>query len=101
MSVLAGKIKPEISHRVKNYATEFAGLALKASWSNYQRHEILQKYFLVMDKATMAAEVPVCLTGKETADILSVPGCLLGHIDFLEKTCILSESLLYFSKMLL
>ena len=82
-SILAGQLNLDAS-RTTNYATEFAGLALKASRSNYQRRGILQKYFLVMDKATIAAEVPVYLTGRETSEILAIPGGLLGHIDFLQ-----------------
>ena len=66
------------------YVAKMTDLALKLSWSNYQRHGLLEHFFLVMDSATIACEVPVYLTGKETRSILGMKGGLSGYIDMLQ-----------------
>ena len=68
----------------RNYACDIADIALKAALTNFQRHAVLQKFFLATDSATVAVEVPVYLTPQETKSILKKEGGLLGHIDFLQ-----------------
>lgn len=67
-----------------HYLCKVAEIALRGVLSNYQRHAFLQKFLLATDKATLAVEVPVYLSDKETRSILHVAGGLLGHIDFVQ-----------------
>jgi transposase-like protein len=68
----------------KNYVTKIADIALKAALTNFQRHAVLQRFFLATDISTVAVEVPVYLAKEETKGIIKKEGGLLGHIDFLQ-----------------
>lgn len=67
-----------------NYVCKIADIALKAALTNFQRHAVLQKFFLATDYSTVAVEVPVFLTKEETAGIIHKKGGMLGHLDFLQ-----------------
>lgn len=67
-----------------NYVCKIADIALKAALTNFQRHAVLQKFFLSTDYSTVAVEVPVFITKEETEGIIRKKGGLLGHIDFLQ-----------------
>ena len=83
-SSLNVKIAPfKITPR-KSYSCKIADIALKAARNNYERHSVLQRFFLATDKATVAVEVPVFLTNTESKNVLKKSGGLLGHIDFLQ-----------------
>jgi hypothetical protein len=77
--------------RKENYATKLAALALQVAPSNRKRHETLQRFMLCNDSATIATEVPICLTSKDYAYFrehgFTFPfgnEPITGHIDFLQ-----------------
>ncbi len=60
----------------QNYANILADLALSITPNNKKRHEILEKFMLINDTATIAIEVPVYLNFKGKL--------MTGHIDILQ-----------------
>lgn len=61
----------------KNLACRMARLAQDASRTNSERHDILERFMLVNDSATIAKEVPVYYYEKGV-------GSVTGHIDILQ-----------------
>jgi hypothetical protein len=77
--------------RKDNYATRLAGLALQIAPSHTKRHEMLQRFMLLNDSATIAVEVPIYLTPDDFAYFrargFTFPfgdNPITGHIDFLQ-----------------
>lgn len=66
------------------YPSRLASIGIKSAVKNSGRHIALQRFFLAMDRSTVATEVPVYLTTEETQNIFPEKGGLLGHIDFLQ-----------------
>jgi transposase-like protein len=62
----------------RNLACEMAGFAVKAARTNYERHGLVENFFLASDLATIACEVPVWYWEK------SVDIGVTGHIDILQ-----------------
>lgn len=61
----------------QNYANILADLALNLTKDNKKRHEILEKFMLINDTATIAVEVPVYLNFKGKL--------MTGHIDIVQS----------------
>lgn len=61
-----------------NYACKLVKLSLKAAKSSKERHNILENFMLVNDKATVAVEVPVWFWEKK------LKNGICGHIDILQ-----------------
>lgn len=61
-----------------NYACKLSKLSLKAAKTNKERHNVLENFILVNDKATIATEVPVWFWDKRK----NIGIC--GHIDILQ-----------------
>jgi predicted RNA-binding Zn-ribbon protein involved in translation (DUF1610 family) len=77
----------------RNHANRLAGLALELSPNNYARHDTIQDFMITNDSSTIAAEVPVYLTGddiryfRDKGFTLDFKGCrtpITGHIDFVQ-----------------
>jgi hypothetical protein len=72
----------------KNFACDVADFACKAVKNNYERHELVEKFLLVNDTATIACEVPVWLEKKEVPSelkaLIDFEEDLTGHIDILQ-----------------
>ena len=83
-SVLARRALSLSADRIDSYACKIAALALATSDNNHARHSLLQRYFLSIDTATVAVEVPVYLTAEENGRITGDHHGMLGHIDFLQ-----------------
>jgi hypothetical protein len=86
-SILASRLPLSVplSNHSNAYSVRVAQIALAAAESNFQRHSILQRFFLATDSSTVATEVPVTLTPEETSGIFGISGGgILGHIDFLQ-----------------
>lgn len=64
--------------KTHNLLCETAEFAVKAARNNYQRHELVEKFLLANDLATVACEVPVWYWEK------SVDRGITGHIDILQ-----------------
>lgn len=88
MSNLATRIS-----RKENYANMLAEIALKASPNNRERHETIQNFMLINDSTTIAAEVPVYLTGDDikyfqkrgfSINFENHRTPITGHIDLLQ-----------------
>jgi transposase-like protein len=84
MSVSGLKLQSPKLWESNTFACKAATLALKAAETNHQRHAVIQRFLLLTDFNTVAAEVPVFLTPGETQSILNLDGGMLGHIDFLQ-----------------
>jgi len=99
--------KAEMIVRSKeNFATRLASLVLQGVKENKQRHDILQKFLLANDSATVATEVPVYIKREDLAHMQTqlgfsvfsqkkgeemrvmkneeLPRLITGHIDFLQ-----------------
>lgn len=83
-SVLASRPLAVNADSLHSYASNVASLALRTAENNYQRHALLQRFFLSTDTATVATEVPVYMTEAENSRITGGQGAVLGHIDFLQ-----------------
>jgi hypothetical protein len=68
-------IKPA---RKKNLACNMAGFAIKTARDNRDRHNMVETFMLINDKATVACEIPVWYWEK------SVDSGITGHIDILQ-----------------
>lgn len=78
----------------ENFATRLAALVVPTIGDNRLRHEALQRFMLVNDSVTLAAEVPVWISPAMLAElerehgIALLPeghrGSLTGHLDFLQ-----------------
>lgn len=77
-------IKPQKITQSKNIATKLTKLVLTISKSNKSRHNLIEKYLLINDNATIAVEVPVFYFDKRL-------GKINGHIDILQ----LKNNLIY------
>jgi len=62
----------------RNYLCKAAEFAVKAANTNYDRHDLVEKFLLVNDKATIACEAPVWYWEK------SIDRGITGHIDILQ-----------------
>ncbi len=89
-SKLPAHFQPPVS-RKENHATKLAALALPTAPTNKKRHEILQRFMLINDSVTIAAEIPVYLTREDIAYYRSrgfnlgfAGNIITGHIDFLQ-----------------
>jgi ATP-dependent exoDNAse (exonuclease V) beta subunit len=89
-SKFPAELQPPIT-RKENHATRTAELVLPTSPNNKRRHETLQRFMLVNDSVTIAAEVPVFLTKDDIAYYRSRgfhlefdTAVITGHIDFLQ-----------------
>jgi hypothetical protein len=60
-----------------NLASKMAAFATKAARNNRERHEVLERFMLINDTATIAKEVPVYYWDKKM-------GTVTGHIDILQ-----------------
>ena len=60
-----------------NLASKMAAFATKAARNNTERHEILERFMLINDTATIAKELPVYYWDKKI-------GTVTGHIDILQ-----------------
>lgn len=76
-----------------NLAQELAEYGLKLARTNYQRHEEVQNFMLINDATTVAAEVPVYLTGDDIQYFKEKGFCfgfgskhtpITGHIDLVQ-----------------
>lgn len=89
-SKFQAQLAPPIA-RKENHATRTAALVLPTAPNNRKRHETLQRFMLINDSVTVAAEIPVYLT-KEDIVYFRANGFALdfdsdiitGHIDFLQ-----------------
>jgi transposase-like protein len=72
----------------KNFACGVAEFSVKATKTNYERHELVEKFLLVNDTATVACEVPIWLEKEEVPleliGLIDIEGDLTGHIDVLQ-----------------
>ncbi len=76
----------------KNIANTLTGLALGLAGSNKHRHQAVQGFMLANDAVTIAAEIPVFLTGRDVQYFtekgfeigLDLKMPLVGHIDLLQ-----------------
>jgi len=89
-SKFPAELRPPIV-RKENHATRTAALVLPTSPNNKKRHETLQRFMLVNDSVTIAAEVPVFLTKDDIGyyrsrdfDLEFDSAVITGHIDFLQ-----------------
>jgi ATP-dependent exoDNAse (exonuclease V) beta subunit len=72
--------KPNIRSIKDSPACRMTNLALELVKTKKERHEKVEEFFLVNDSATVAVEVPVYLTEKESG--FKKP--LTGHIDLIQ-----------------
>ena len=72
--------KPNIRSVKNSPATRMTDLALELAKTKSERHEKVEEFFLTNDSATVAVEVPVYLTEKESG--YKKP--LTGHIDLIQ-----------------
>jgi transposase-like protein len=75
--------KPNFEVKVKakkktNLACRMAGFAVQAARNNYERHNLVERFMLINDKATIACEVPVWYWEKD------IDNGITGHIDILQ-----------------
>jgi transposase-like protein len=83
VSELANEIdlsKPNIRSLKNSPASRMTDLALELAKTKSERHQKVEEFFLVNDSATVAVEVPVYLTEKESG--FKKP--LTGHIDLIQ-----------------
>ncbi len=93
----ASRIKGELLKAKKlekeNLANKLAELALSACFNNYKRHSFVQDFIVANDSVSVAAEVPVYLTGDDIAyykkrgfsfDFRNYRTPITGHIDLLQ-----------------
>lgn len=74
----SSKVKVKVKYSGnKNMACQMAKLAQEASRTNRERHDLLEKFMLINDSATIAKEVPVYYYEKNA-------GSITGHIDILQ-----------------
>lgn len=85
-----------IVNRKENAATRAAALVIPSVGDNRRRHEMLQKFMLANDSATLAVEVPIWLNDNDISTLEHQHGIELaprvgaaertitGHIDFLQ-----------------
>lgn len=66
------------SKRKVNLACKMASFAVKAKSDNRERHDLVEKFMIINDKATIACEVPVWYWEK------SIDNGITGHIDILQ-----------------
>ena len=69
------QIKPR---RRVNLACEMTKFAVKAAKDNRERHELVERFMLINDTATIACEIPVWYWEK------SIDNGITGHIDILQ-----------------
>jgi ATP-dependent exoDNAse (exonuclease V) beta subunit len=72
--------KPNIRSVKDSPATRMTDLALELAKTKSERHQRVEEFFLVNDSATIAVEVPVYLTEKESG----FKKALTGHIDLIQ-----------------
>ena len=89
-SKFPAELQPPIT-RKSNHATRTAALVLPISPNNKKRHETLQRFMLINDSVTIAAEVPVFLTKDDIGYYCSRgfglefdSAVITGPIDFLQ-----------------
>lgn len=75
--------KPKFEAKVKatkrrNLACKMVEFAAKAARNNYERHDLVERFMLINDKATIACEVPVWYWEK------NIDNGVTGHIDILQ-----------------
>lgn len=78
---------PNVSIRrtASNNATKMAMFAIPMARSRAQRHDAVERFFLMNDSTTFATEVPVYLTKSEAGDFgISIQENLTGHIDIIQ-----------------
>ena len=90
----SSKFPAELAPRVKrkeNHATRMAALVLPTSLNNHKRHETLQRFMLINDSVTVAAEIPIYLTTTDLAyyrhhefNLNFDADVVTGHIDFFQ-----------------
>lgn len=74
----------------RNFACSVAEFAVKAIKTNYERHELVERFLSINDTATVAVEVPIWLHGDEIPGEIKglvgedIEGSLTGHIDILQ-----------------
>jgi hypothetical protein len=64
--------------RQVNLACRMARFAVQAKWSNRERHQLVERFMLCCDTATIACEVPVWYWEK------SIDRGITGHIDLVQ-----------------
>ncbi len=69
------KIEPK---KITNLACKMASFAVHARKNNRERHELVENFMIINDKATIACEVPVWYWEK------SIDSGITGHIDILQ-----------------
>ena len=72
--------KPNIRSVKNSPACRMTDLALELTKTNSERHQKVEEFFLTNDSATVAVELPVYLTEKESG--YKKP--LTGHIDLIQ-----------------
>jgi ATP-dependent exoDNAse (exonuclease V) beta subunit len=72
--------KPSIRSKKDSQACRMTDLALELAKTRSERHQKVEEFFLTNDSATVAVELPVYLTEKESG--YKKP--LTGHIDLLQ-----------------
>jgi len=79
-------IKFSIMHELENQAVLLARLGMVLAKKATERHQVIQRFMLANDTATIAVEVPVYLYPNEALD-LGLTSPLTGHIDLLQVRC--------------
>jgi len=73
------RFKTEIKAKKRvNLACKMARFAVKAAEDNRERHDLVEQFMIINDKATVACEVPVWYWEK------SIDSGVTGHIDILQ-----------------
>lgn len=67
------------SKRRVNLACKMAGFAVQSKRNNRERHDLVEKFMIINDRATIACEVPVWYWEK------SIDSGITGHIDILQE----------------
>ena len=82
-----------IKQEKQNTANKLAELALNLAQNNKQRHQEIQDFMLINDNTTIAAEIPVYLTGRDIEyfknkgfrlNLKNYNTPITGHIDLLQ-----------------
>jgi len=71
------KVKADVKKSV-NLACKMAGFAVKTARINRERHNLVEEFMIINDKATVACEIPVWYWEK------SIDTGITGHVDVLQ-----------------
>ena len=78
-------IKTNVRRTASNNATKMARFAIPMARTRAQRHDAVERFFLMNDSTTFATEVPVYLTKCEGGEFdINIQENLTGHIDIIQ-----------------